>query len=191
MKALLNLKIKFLFLVFLLCLVISGCKQETKTPPVRPNYSDYRDVTYNYESYEEMIIGLNTCEKKKFSYVCDVKIDGAIKYEYKIDGRKNSLRDDFYSEVITPDVIWESSCITIYLAEEKVIKVIFESIGEEYIVPASNLTWMDIDFYLTGNCILIKGEDITIWYVRVYFAYDIDEESRVQVLEQIKDTIPY
>ncbi|MDE7264290.1 MAG: hypothetical protein K2N64_06485 [Anaeroplasmataceae bacterium] len=191
MKALLNLKIKFLFLVFLLCLVISGCKQETKTPPVRPNYSDYRDVTYNYESYEEMIIGLNTCEKKKFSYVCDVKIDGAIKYEYKIDGRKNSLRDDFYSEVITPDVIWESSCITIYLAEEKVIKVIFESLGEELVVvPKSELIWVELG-YGPNQYTLIKEEYNSIWYVRTYFAYDVEEESRVQVLEQIKAAIPY
>ncbi|MDE7264291.1 MAG: hypothetical protein K2N64_06490 [Anaeroplasmataceae bacterium] len=178
--------------VILLGIVISGCKQETETPPVRPNDSNgYKPVSYYYETYDEMITGLKTCEKKKFSYVYDVKIDGAIKYEYKIDGRKSSYRDDFYSELITPDVIWESSCITIYLAEEKVIKVIFESLGEELVVvPKSELIWVELG-YGPNQYTLIKEEYNSIWYVRTYFAYDVEEESRVQVLEQIKAAIPY
>lgn len=176
----------------LLGITISACKQEQKLLPIHPNDSNgYKPVSYYYETYEEMIAGLNTCEKKKFSYVCDVKIEEADKYEYKIEGRKSSYREDFESQVITPDVIWYQVIISIYLNEEKVVKTIFEGIGDEvYSVPKSELVWVDLVFD-PNEYALIKEEYNSIWYMRVYFTDNIEEESRVQILEQIKDAIPY
>ncbi|MDE6241597.1 MAG: hypothetical protein K2M08_04130 [Anaeroplasmataceae bacterium] len=124
-------KIFTLNIILLFCLVLCSCKDK-KTAVIPPGGGDendiYRDVYYKYDTYEEMILGSEVCERKQYSYQFNFQLGGVEEYSYYLMARKKGGKKT-EDEEITSDVLIERYVIIGRLDKKRKFSIIFGVFG--------------------------------------------------------------